>query len=231
MKFSTNLLFCIFGAVCVACAPANEEVLPIASRLTNQELADLRRRVKGCNANVCFAIDGSGSISESQFRSELSAALDTISLLAPDRDLEIAAVQYGDRNSVISRLTPDIDAVKEGINNATQTGGSSAMRRAISFCTRELTRRSGEPMKMILIGDGRSDRPAAALRRANRFRALGGEVCVVGAGLADPVRLLALAGGDPSKVFEVDNLLDLIEVKFLVEAMVDEICGVEEVEV
>eukprot|EP00171_Calliarthron_tuberculosum_P023105 IDg23105t1 len=67
-----KLLGCIaFILMCIAAQAAPMETLKVTGRMTVAARAELRRKVQaagGCNANVCFAIDGSGSITKRNLR-------------------------------------------------------------------------------------------------------------------------------------------------------------------
>ena len=227
MTTLTSLLSFIVAAVYVAAASAKTDILPISSRLTADQLSDLRRRARGCNANVCFAIDGSGSISSQDFEAQIVFVGDAAAVLhSEENPVKLAAVQYGNTTSPISRLTVDVNALSLALVRTTQLGSpTTAVGRGINFCIRQLRRTRGEANKIVLLGDGRSTIGPNAVRRADLFRRLGGEVCAVGAGFSDDSELLAIAGGDPEKVFVVGNFIDVLELQFIIENLVDQICG------
>lgn len=227
MKFFANVLLVLLGAVFVAAAPSNKEVLPITSRFTPQQLASLRARVRGCNANVCFAIDGSGSISAANFNAQKQFVQDVASVIATGTNpVELAAVQYGTSASVISELTVDAGKFIWDVE-ATEPLRSPAtfVAAGINFCFSRLFRRRHEAKKIVLLGDGRSNIGSSAVRRADTFRRFKGEVCTVGAGFTDDRELLAIAGGDASRVFEVEEFLDVLSIEKIIEDIVLDICS------
>lgn len=223
MKF----LFAFLAVFTVAfAAPTSDLKLKTTSRFTESVLADLRRRVRGCNANVCFAIDGSGSISSSEFTAQKQFVLDVVSVIAVDNPVELAAVQYGTANSAISPLTVDAEQFILDVDSEQQLRSSRTfVAGGINYCFSQLFRRRGEANKIVLLGDGRSSIGANAIARADLFRTVGGTVCTVGAGFADTRELLAIAGGDPNRVFEVDNFLDVLTLEFILESIVEDICN------
>lgn len=225
MSYLTTLLVVILCAM--HAVSANDERVPIIPRLSQTRLGELRKQVEDCNANVCFAIDGSGSINATEFEAQQFFVQDLVSVLVNDEnDVEVAAVQFGFRSSVISRLTADLEQFTLALFDAPQRGGGTALRKGIKACAWQLRRVRREPIKMVLLGDGRSSKPRAAARRANRFRRVGGEVFAVGTADADGEQLLKLAGGNADRVYEVDNFLDVLAIQVVIEDMVAEICGV-----
>lgn len=223
MKF----LFTLLALFTVAFA-APTQLTKLTSRFSEAELAELRRRVEGCNANVCFAIDGSGSINETEYNAQLIFVLDVVSVIAVDNPVELAAVQYGTANSAISPLTVDAAEFIIKVNEEGQLrSGATFVAGGINYCFSQLFRRRGEANKIVLLGDGRSSIGANAVRRADLFRRVGGDVCAVGAGFTDDAELLAIAGGDPNRVFKVDNFLEVLDFQFILEAIVEDICNVE----
>ena len=136
---------------------------------------------------------------------------------------ELAAVQYGSTTSPISRLTADLGAFALAVDSATQLlSPTTAAGSGINFCIGQLLEKSGKANKIVLLGDGRSSVGPNAVRSADAFRLLGGEVCAVGVGSFDASELLAIAGGDPEKVFEFNDEFDLA---FSIVNLADRICG------
>lgn len=228
-----NLLSCVTLTILLITARAavtdgpNAELIT-SGRIPSALLADLRRRlidVGGCNANVCFAIDGSGSISREAFINQTQFVQDIVSVIAVDQPVEVAAVQYATANSPITPLTVNIGNFNVLLENLAQTKGASFVVGGINYCFSQLFRRRGEANKIVLLGDGRSNIGSSAIARADLFRSVGGNVCVVGAGFTDDDELLAIAGGDPSLVFQVDSFLDTLALEFIIEDLVFGICN------
>lgn len=176
-------------------------------------------------SNICFAIDGSGSINRTEFINERNFVLDVTSVIGVDEPVEFAAVQYSTGNSPISPLTPNTAAFTLDINAIKQLGGQSFVTGGVNYCFSQLARRRGEANKIVILGDGRSNIGSSAITRADLFRSIGGDVCVVGAGFADDAELLAIAGNDSDRVFEVDSFLDVLALEKIVEDLVLGICS------
>lgn len=215
-------------------SPAQSELsqLPSTGRLTEEEKKDLRKRIEavgGCNANVCFAIDGSRSIRKRAFRNEKNFVLDVVSVIAVDQAVELAAVQYGIASSAISPLTPNVVRFIRKVKKEKQLKSSATFLVAgLNYCISQLFRRPGEANKIVVLGDGRSNIGSSAVARAKFFRKkLNGEVCAVGAGFTDDAELLAIAGGDPGKVFQVKSFLDVLALQAIIEDLVEGICNIK----
>ncbi len=205
------------------------ENLQISSRMGFAALQDLKRRVKaagGCNANVCFAIDGSGSISTAEFNNQKNFVLDLVSVLAVDDAAEVAACQYASAVSPIQPLTVDTARFNLAVDRARQVRGQSFVVGGVNYCFSQLWRRRGEANKIVLLGDARSNIGSSAVRRADLFREVGGSVCAVGAGYTDDRELLAIAGGNKNLVFQADSFLDVLTLQSFIEKLVKQICGV-----
>lgn len=101
------------------------------------------------------------------------------------------------------------------------------MAAGINNCFSQLNRRRGEALRIVLLGDRQSTIGADAVARADLFREFfHGEVCVVGAGFTDDAELLAIAGGDPGKVFTVGTFIDVLTLQTLLEQLVEGVCVV-----
>jgi len=205
------------------------EKLGITSRMGAAALNDLKRRIKaagGCNANVCFAIDGSGSISTAEFNNQKNFVLDLVSVLAVDEAAEVAACQYASSVSPIQPLTVDTAKFNLAVDRANQVSGQSFVVGGVNYCFSQLWRRRGEANKIVLLGDGRSNIGSSAVQRADLFREQGGSVCAVGAGFKDDRELLRIAGGNKNLVFQTDSFLDVLTLQGFIEGLVSQICGV-----
>lgn len=179
----------------------------------------------GCNANVCFAIDGSNDLSKQEFTNEQHFVLDVTSVIGVDEPVEFAAVQYSESTSPISPLTnKTFDFIIAVSDTNFRRGNLSFLASGLNYCVNEFRERRGEANKIVLLGQGRSHIGRSPRRIARKFRKEGGSICVVGAGFPDDKELLAIAG-DPSQVFTVDNFFDTLNLRDIVDTMVAQICG------
>lgn len=171
-----------------------------------------------CNPNVCFALDGSGSVSSDDYRAQKEFVEIVSALIGVDKSAHFAAVQYTRTLHEISPLTSNQDSFLIKVNRDQPKGGATFVPAGLAYCVKELLPRREDANKLVLLGDGRnnfgSGRLTAPLRR---FK---GEVCAVGVGNIKKRNLIKIAG-HPSRVFQVDDFFSLA---FLVEDLVSGIC-------
>lgn len=212
----------------VAHAVVVDDALMVDGLISGTKRRRLQRAVEtagGCFANICFAIDGSGSISDKAFQNEKFFILDLHSIVGVDERADMGAVQYATSTNPIIPLTDDRDAFVLAINGTKQVGGFSFVVGGMNYCIRALRRKSVK--KIVLLGDGRSNIGSDTVARANLFRErLGGTVCAVGAGFPDDEELLAIVGGNPDLVFEVDSFEDTLDMADLIDDLVAGICNI-----
>lgn len=212
-------IFAIFPRI------AMSEKTGVTGRITSIQREIIRHRIAaagGCNANVCFALDGSGSIPSNAFKMQKDFVIDVASVLQFNDAVEVAAVQYASSVTTINNLSLLSSSFFDSVNDVTQLGGGSSIASGINACSAELLKRKGEALKIVLLGDGRSNMGDAAIAAANLFRQNGGDVCTVAAGFANDAELLKIAGGDSDKVFTLNDFFEVIDV---IEAQVRSICG------
>ena len=200
-----------------------------SSRLPKATITKLRRHLRsvgGCNANVCFAIDGSSSISRAEFENEKNFVLDVASVISSDqRPVELSATQYSSLVVPISPLTPHVKYFEQAVTKTTQIGGASFIVGGVNYCFSQLMRRRGEANQMVILGDGRSNIGSRAAERARLFRLIGGSISAVAAGFADDKELLAIAGWNRNMVFRVDSFADVLALHKVIEKLVLRVCG------
>ena len=201
----------------------------LSCRMPESVRAELRRRITsvgGCNANVCFAIDGSSSISAVEFENEKNFVMDVASVISSDRrPVELSAAQYSTSIVPVAPLTPDVELFEEVVQSTPQIGGASFIVGGVNYCFSQLMRRPGEANQMVILGDGRSNIGSKVTSRAELFRSLGGSLSTVAAGFADDRELLAIAGGDRGMVFRVDSFADVLALHKVIEQLVFRVCG------
>lgn len=224
MNTSASVLLLTALFFVATAAPRNINTL---KRMSSSRRSELQERVvrMGCNANICFAIDGSGSISPADFSNALNFVLDVVAIVTSSLDVGLAATQFGTGNSVISRLTFSAPDFRKAVSDASQLGGNSNISGGLTFCVNELRKSPEDANKIVLISDGRGgvdDDPASV---ADLFRLTGGEVCVASVGFAGETELLRIAGGDQNKVFRAGSFIDVLNLGAAVESLVTQVCG------
>lgn len=179
--------------------------------------------VKGCNANVCFAIDGSDAVGSNNFRKSVEFIQAVIGIVGTDRAAEFAATQFGTTTQRIAPLTGLRENTLVALENARSIGGkTSAVAAGINYCNFQLFRRPGEANKMVIITDGNSNFGADPVKAARSFRKRDpkGSITAVGVGYKDLHVLKKISGQNP-----VLAVTDYLELAFQVDILVSEICG------
>lgn len=172
----------------------------------------------GCNPNVCFALDGSGSVNSDDFRAQKEFVELAAALIGVDRSAHFASVQYTRTLHEISPLTNNQDSFLVRVNNARAKGGATFVPAGLAYCVKELYHRREDANKIVLLGDGRNNFGSGSLTGPlRRFR---GEVCAVGVGNINKHNLIKIAG-HPSRVFQADDFFSLA---FLIDDLVSGIC-------
>lgn len=225
MKTIASVL--LFVAVIAFANAAPSVDIPTYTRISNSQKKRLEKEIianGGCNANVCFAIDGSGSVGQAGFDAEKQFVFDIVSIINVDEPVEIAATQYGAANSAISPLTFNSADFNVALNGATfLNAGFTQIRGGLLYCFNQLRKRKGDANKIVLLGDGRANLGGNPVPIANLFRKrTGGQICAVGVRYQDTQSLLDIVGGDPKKVLTVD---DFFELKDIIDELVVQICG------
>ncbi len=218
--FFTVLFACAYSALAVS--------MPRSTRSTVMELQEIIKK-EGCNANVCFAIDGSGSISAGEFKRSKEFVLDAVAAISVNNfGATYSAVQYGIVPYPIIRSTTDsfdfataVEATQKIRRQRTNVGSG------IIYCSGELGRNPNMPLKIVVIGDGRNNFGGNPVRRADNFRNKypnNSAVCAVGIAFADKSKLIDLAGGS-DKVFDLDGYEELAGI---LNKLVLQVCGIDE---
>jgi len=179
-----------------------------------------------CNANVCFALDGSRRISSTNYRRVQDFVQLVTAIVGVDTRAAFAAVQYGRRIRPISRLTNDVDSFLKDVDNSVSLRARrSFLVDGLSFCIHELWPRTEDVNKIVILGDGRSPRGGNPVPLARRNRRPRGnmDICAVGVGFGNPRRLRRITGSS-SRVLAIDGYFDLLDI---IDQLVAEICGLD----
>lgn len=134
---------------------------------------DLRRRVleQGCDANICFALDGSGSISEEEFKLSRHFAQDIVSILADRSNARYGGNQFGRTANGIARLTKDRTYFATAMENEKFLDSKkSNMGAGIRFCDKSLAGYYLQANKIVVISDGRNRYTGNPVQSAKRFK-------------------------------------------------------------
>ncbi|KAK9396451.1 hypothetical protein NXF25_019812 [Crotalus adamanteus] len=185
----------------------------------------------GIPADLVFLIDGSNSISDSDFTKMKNFLQDIIHPFDTSHNVQVGLAQYSDRYqeefslNIFSRKSELENQIRriqqmEGL----QTYIGAALKKVKLYFTPEGGSRINEKIQQILlvITDGRShDRVVQA---AEDLRKKGVDIYAIGVGRIDHLQLSQIAGSSDRK-YTVDNFSEL---KVIKKRLIDDICEQED---
>ena len=218
MAFSRLFIFAIAAllVVCLGQFDLDAEVESLKNRV----------RTRGCNPRVCFALDGSASISRRDFRAQKDFVLLVANIISVDPRARFAAAQYGLTLSGISLLTQNIRRFLRSVNRERQLrSGRTFLAAGIGFCVSQVDRNPTAPAKIVVLGDGGSNfggdpRPVA---RNWLLSDPSNAICAVGVGFSS-TRLLRRITNRRNRVLTVDEWDRVVRI---LRRLVEEICGLD----
>nr|XP_034985428.1 collagen alpha-6(VI) chain [Zootoca vivipara] len=185
----------------------------------------------GIPADLVFLIDGSNSISNSDFNKMKSFLQDVVHPFDTGHNVQVGIAQYSDRYReefgldifpVKSELETKIGRIRqmEGL----QTYIGAALGRVKHYFTPEGGSRVNENIQQILlvITDGRSH--DKVVKASEDLRKRGVDIYAIGVGKIDHLQLSQIAGSSDRK-YTVDNFSEL---KVIKKRLVDDICEEED---
>lgn len=172
--------------------------------LTEPETSD------SCGVNLCFGLDGSGSITEGEYEAQKDLIKDVASVAARDPDATYSAVQYGLKLIRISTQVNDISLFRESVDASELASASRTFISAgIASCLRMLSGTTSGANAIVVLGDGRSNFATATLPSVLE-KAENATLFAVGIGFPrDAELLLQITGGNDERVFDVRKYSDL----------------------
>ena len=229
LAFCACALFSVASAVTVPTRLGQLSSNPLLTPATQATVNELKQKIRdfgGCGPNVCFALDGSGSISGSDWSAQKFLVELVAAVVGVDTNAEFAAVQYGLRNIGISLLTGDVDQFLLDVEaNRLARARRTFIAAGLAFCIRQLNQRPGDANKIVLLGDGRSNFGGNPIPTAQRWlsAAPSNRICSVGVGFENTAVLQAIAGGDPDMVLTSDDWEKVTEI---LGDLVYQVCGI-----
>lgn len=222
MKVILAVLFTI-----VVTSTVDASKLPKKKLLTREMPTNMQDTIRQsrCNLNLCFAIDGSSSISAEEFTRVQDFVEVIWAIVGSDEGSRFAATQFGEKSEPISRLTSNRRKFIKAVIEATPVGGThTSIGAGIRFCDGQLARSFGNANKVVVITDRRNTIGEDPVVRADNFRRRdpNGDVCTVAIGSSDMAQLQAIAGGDPDKVL---TLGEFFEVSTIAISLFNSLCG------
>lgn len=139
----------------------------LAEAIGIKQLVTIQKDIlrKGCNVRICFALDGSKSISEANYKTQKEFVHIVAALISLDDRSRFSAVQYGLQNIGISLLTHESKTFIQKVLRSTQARAPTTFLAAgLAFCISSLkTDDFVGRKKIVVLGDDRSDFGNSAL--------------------------------------------------------------------
>lgn len=190
----------------------------------------------GCDPNVCFALDGSRSVSDEDFELQKDFVQLVAATISVDPEGTYSAVQYGLGLKRISSATASIGSFLDRVEDSPQMKARSTfLAPGIGYCIRALGQKrfKNEPKKIVLIGDGSTNYdsksppldPTSIIRRWKK-QSKTHSLSAVAVNFDDISMWKKLVGGR-KHVFTVNQWFQLLNV---LEKLVIDICDLENLE-
>lgn len=181
-----------------------------------------------CAPNLCFALDGSGSIGVENYELQKEFVLLVTAIVGAEEKSTFAATQYGGVNTPISTTDDAEDFIVKLLGSSFQAAPLTFLNAGLLFCTTQLRKFRPEPAKIIILGDGGAnfgrERGFLSGRRiASNFlrRSPGNEICAVTVGYEGKPELFVDITGARDQVVGVDGWPKILNV---LRSLVRSIC-------
>lgn len=215
----------LFATVCFVSASANWENNPYVTTDPEllKELRGLRQKVvdRGCDINLCFAIDGSGSVTPAQFQKQKDFVDLIVNIITTDEPGNYCAVQYGTSLRAISPLTKKKGKFIRKLHKSKQVGGLSNIAGALGYTGFQLRPRTEDANKLVILGDGFDSIGFRPRKISTRILSEGIDICAIAVGPSDVQGLNAITG-DPGRVLRLASFFELSEI---IVDIVNDACG------
>lgn len=197
--------------------------------LKNKPVADLRKVrtlqkmviENGCKVNLCFGIDGSGSTNPIQFRKQLEFVDLVVNILTAGENGNYCAVQYSNSGMHISPLTSEVGKFLDAVHKTKQSGGLSNIGEALQYMGDQLTPRTNDANKLIIMSDGHVNAGENPRKISKRLRLKGVDICAIAVGKSHVQTLKGIAGAQ-GRVIKLSSFYKLGDV---ITAVVYDVCG------
>ncbi|CAN8062388.1 unnamed protein product [Agarophyton chilense] len=163
-------------------------------------------KLTAANVNICFALDGSSSISPSWYRTQKSVVNQVVNAIPHGNKMGLAAAQYGISVTTISPFTVDHDKFLSSLRSSVQLESNRKFVTAgLNYCISELSESHASRNLIVLFGDGNSSVGRDPGHRSAFFFRRGGVVFAVGVGESQNItELMNIAGNDSRRFFSIN---------------------------
>lgn len=124
---------------------------------TQAAVASIRKRFKSCQVSVCFAMDGSASITAENYDYQREFVALVSAILGGYTGVKVGVVEYGGITSPVVELGP---VTQQAVRNISTDESSQAILTfvgpAIGSCETQFTSNPMAQQRVVVIGDGKS---------------------------------------------------------------------------
>lgn len=213
------------NAVAIAWVLASVAAIGTASAVPPVATKHVSRSFDECNVNICWAFDGSGSISPAAFSAQKAFANRVGSIInfgfTPSK---MGAVQYATVVRPVQSLTGNDAVFLRAIDRMQQLGGATNIDGGIFGCRFTLDGTDDQARHIIVLTDGSASIGDPGFDQAESFREAGGLVSIVAAGNPNQAALEQLAGSS-GKVFNVNSFTDDLEMVRISQQLGQRVCS------
>lgn len=222
-------LFSIAAALSLVVATEPWENNPLIKSSTDPDvLRKLRAltqnvRDRGCEVNLCFALQGDDFITTEEFQAQKDFVDLLVAILTTDEPGNYCAVQYGRTTGFISNLIGNKIRFLNRVANAVPVGGTQTnIASALGYTGFQLRPRVEDANNIIILGDGLETIGFRPKIVAKQILKEGTRISAVAIG-GFSIEALKEITGDKNLIFEIDSFFDLAEV---VVGFVNDVCGI-----
>lgn len=133
-------------------------------------------------ANVCYAVDESGSKNENQFQDQngvIMATMSAIKMLTPETQFAVAG--FSNQAETVSELTYDLGAVLRALLKNKQSSGGTSSGTGLKRCQKLMEDATG-PKVIVLVTDGKDNRKPFGITNEGAIKKDGTTIVTVGIG-------------------------------------------------
>lgn len=209
-------LFLLLSALCaLAASPAPR--LAAQSPIVEPQGVDAEIQ---CQIDVMLVIDGSGSISATDFGKIVKFSTDLVGAFnVGPQGTHVGVVQFGSQGTarLESRLSGDIAALNDAIMRMPQLRGNTDIEEGLSRAGIELSinGRAGFPSVIVLLTDGAHNQAGDPIAVAKEFKDAGRLIYVIAVGSAPNNREIELIASSPATryVYRVEDETGLAQIR------------------
>lgn len=200
--------------------PNNELVKGDAGKRAAERVVALQDEIianGGCNANICFGLDGSGLITNKNYERQRQFVQLIAASVGVDTSVKMSAYQYGLRLRSISKYTKDINQFLRNMENAERMSDldRSYLAPALFRCQLDFRQSVEDANNIVIIGDGRTNygRPSQAVRIAERFLPPNNNGAITAVYVGNPAfRFLEKITQNPNMIIDVEDYFGFINI-------------------